>query len=111
MSKYLILIYRDEAAEAQAAGEAISPRCREFMDTQAGALLGGAALESTSSATSIRGDGSGFVVTNGPFAESKEALGAYYLIEAADLDEALEIAKVVPAPHGGVEVRPVRVAS
>jgi hypothetical protein len=112
MSKYLILIYRNEAAEAQAAGEAISPKYREFMDRRAGALLGGAALESTSSATSIRADAAGgFVVTDGPFTESKEALGGYYLIEAADLDEALEIAKDVPAPHGGVEVRPVRVAS
>jgi hypothetical protein len=112
MSKYLILIYRDEAAEAQATGGAISPKYREFMDRRAGALLAGAALESTASATSVRGDGSGgFVVTDGPFAESKEALAGYYLVEAADLDEALEIAREVPAPYGGVEVRPVRVVS
>jgi hypothetical protein len=109
MSKYLILIYRDED---QPTGETISPKYREFMDRRAGALLGGVALEPTSTATSVRDDGSGgFTVTDGPFAESKEALGGYYLIEAADLDEALEIAKEVPAPHGGVEVRPVRVAS
>jgi len=48
------------------------------------------------------------VVTDGPFAEAKEALGGFYLVEAADLDEALELAKQVPAPFGGVEVRPVR---
>jgi hypothetical protein len=90
----------------------ISPKYREFMDRRASALLGGVALQPTATATSVRGDGvGGFVVTDGPFAESKEALGGYYLIEAADLDEALEIAKEVPAPHGGVEVRPVRVAS
>ncbi len=49
-----------------------------------------------------------FTATDGPFAETKEALGGYYLIEAADLDEALAVAKQVPAPFGGVEVRPVR---
>ena len=64
-----------------------------------------------SRAPSIRRDGSGgFSVTDGPFAESKETLGGYYLIEAADLDDALDIAKEVPAGVG-VEVRPVRVVS
>ena len=112
MSKYLILIFRDEDAEYTATGGEISPNYREFMDRRAGVLQGGAALESTATATSIRSDGAGgFVVTDGPFAESKEALGGYYVIEAADLDEALEIAKEVPAPFGGVEVRPIRVAS
>ncbi len=51
----------------------------------------------------MRGD----VVTDGPFAETKEALGGYYLIEATDLDQALAIAKLCPAPYGGVEVRPI----
>ena len=112
MSKYLVLIFRDEAAEAQAGGGEISPAYRQFMERRSGALLGGVALEPTATATSVRGDGAGgFHVTDGPFAESKEALAGYYLIEAADLDEALEIAKEVPAPFGGVEVRPVRVAS
>jgi hypothetical protein len=46
-------------------------------------------------------------VTDGPFAETKEALGGYYLIEARDLDQALDIAKLCPAPYGGVEVRPI----
>jgi len=48
-------------------------------------------------------------VTDGPFAETKEGLGGYYLIEAANLDDAIAIAKDVPAPFGGVEVRPIRV--
>jgi hypothetical protein len=48
-------------------------------------------------------------VTDGPFAETKEALGGYYLIEAKDLDEAIKVAKQVPHPHGALEVRPVRV--
>ncbi|THG34355.1 hypothetical protein E6C70_08770 [Glaciibacter flavus] len=108
MPKYLILVFRDEQVEQAGFGEAVSPDYLAFMDRRAGALLGGAALEPTSSATSVRADGSGgFVITDGPFAESKEALGGYYLIEAADLDEALAIAKEVPAPRGGVEVRPV----
>ena len=47
------------------------------------------------------------IVTDGPFVETKEALGGYYVIEAADLDQALAIAKVCPAPYGGVEVRPI----
>ena len=60
-------------------------------------------------ATSIRGDGAGgFTITDGAFAETKEALGGYYLLEAADLDEAIALAKQIPAAFGGVEVRPVR---
>jgi hypothetical protein len=49
------------------------------------------------------------VVTDGPFAETKEALGGYYLVEARDLDHALEIGKLCPAGFGGVEVRPIMV--
>ncbi len=110
MSKYLILIYQDAAA-AQSAGEAVNPAYREFMDRHAGSLLGGAALESPAVATSLRRDHDGrVVVTDGLFAESKEVIGGYYLIEAADLDEALAIAAEVPA-GAGVEVRPVRVVS
>ena len=111
MSKYLVLIFQDEAVTKQADGETISTNYQEFMQRRNGSLLSGAALQPTSTATSIRRDGSGgFSVTDGPFAESKEALGGYFLIEAADLDEALEIAKEVPAGVG-VEVRPVRVVS
>lgn len=111
MSKYLVLIFQDEAATKEVTGQTVSADYQGFMQRRAGSLLGGAALERAEAATSIRHDGSGgFLVTDGPFAESKEALGGYYLIEAADLDEALEIAKEVPAGVG-VEVRPVRVAS
>ncbi len=66
---------------------------------------GGNALKGTDTATSIRGD----VVTDGPFVETKEALGGFYLIEADDLDQAIKIAGMVPAQFGGVEVRPVAV--
>jgi hypothetical protein len=82
------------------------------MERRAGALRGGAALEPSTTATSVRPDGAGgSVITDAPFAEAKEALGGYYVIQAADLDEALAIAKEVPAPFGGVEVRPIRVRS
>lgn len=112
MPNYLVTIYRDEEALAQASGVEVSAPYREFMERRAGSLRGGAALEPASTATSVRSDGSGgYTVTDGPFAESKEVLGGYYVIEAGDLDEALSIAKEVPAPFGGVEVRPIRVLS
>src|ERR1700676_953286 len=112
MAEYLILIYGDEAASGSAGTAATDKIMKGHMDCgehNAAALRGGNALQPTATATSLREDSSGgFVVTDGPFAETKEALGGYYLIEAADLDEALALAKQVPAPFGGVEVRPIR---
>jgi hypothetical protein len=112
MPNYLLTIYVDETAAAQATGEQVSAPYREFMARRAGALRAGAALEPASTATTVRSDGAGgFAITDGPFAEAKEVLGGYYVVEAADLDEALAIAKEVPAAFGGVEVRPIRVLS
>ena len=112
MAQYAILIYEDEAGWA-AGGPAAEQGMKghqEFGTNYAAVLRGGAALQPTSTATSIRGQSSGdLAVTDGPFAETKEALGGFYLIEAADLDEAIAVAKAVPAPFGGVEVRPVQV--
>ena len=107
MAQYLVLIYEDEAGWAAGgpAAEAGMKAHTEFGQKYRDVLLGGNALQPTSTATTIR-DG---VVTDGPFAETKEALGGYYLVEADDLDQALAIAKEVPAPFGGVEVRPVMV--
>ncbi|MGW9631079.1 YciI family protein [Agromyces sp. NPDC055520] len=110
MSKYLILIYQDEAAP-QSEGETVNPAYREFIERRASSILGGAALESPAVGTTVRRDHDGnVVVTDGLFAESKEVIGGYFLIEAADLDEALTIAAEVPA-GAGVEVRPVRMVS
>ena len=109
MSEYLILIYGDEKPMAsldQAAFESLLKAHGDFMGKHGAAIKGSNALWGTDTATSIREDGT---VTDGPFAETKEALGGYYLVEAANLDEAIAIAKDVPAPFGGVEVRPVRV--
>ena len=112
MAKYLLMIFLDEKAAPPVTDGPVDPAYLEFMDRHASALLNGGALESSETATSVRRDGGGgFLVTDGPFAESKEAMAGYYLIEAADLDEALRIAKDVPAPHGGVEVRPLWAAS
>ncbi|SRR6266487_2588163 len=109
MSEYLILIYGDEKALAtadQELFESVLKGHRAFGERHSAAIKGGKALWGSDTATSIREDGT---VTDGPFAETKEALGGYYLVEAADLDEAIAIAKDVPAPYGGVEVRPIRV--
>ena len=64
-------------------------------------------LDASTAVCSVDPSSGSPVFTDGPFTETKEALGGYYLIEAADLDQALEIAKLCPAPFGGVEVRPV----
>ena len=113
MAKYMVLIYENEAGWANAGPQDFDQAMQAhnaFGQNNAAALRGGDALQPTSTATSIRKDASGgFTVTDGPFAETKEALGGYYLIEAADLDAAIAVAKQVPAPHGGVEVRPVMV--
>lgn len=108
MAEYLILIYGDEQKHADGGQElwdSLMQGHMKFGENNGPALKGGNALQPTSTATTIR-DG---VVTDGPFAETKEAVGGYYLVEAKDLDEAIKIAKQVPAPHGGVEVRPVMV--
>ena len=111
MSQYLVLIYENEQSYAEADEAAwgeVHAGHQKFGENNAAAIAGGNALQPTSTATSIRSDGNGdFTITDGPFAETKEALGGYYLIEAADLDEALTIAKQVPAVYGGLEVRPI----
>jgi hypothetical protein len=109
MAEYLILIYEDENGYANASPDVFQQvmeahtRFAQQVEDKGAKLVSGNALQPTSTATSIRSD----VVTDGPFAETKEALGGYYLIEAPDLDHALDIAKLCPARFGGVEVRPI----
>ncbi|MGK2885041.1 MAG: YciI family protein [Rhodococcus sp. (in: high G+C Gram-positive bacteria)] len=111
MSKYLILIFEHEASYDEAGPEIMEEVMQEHdaftknVPTLGAVVVGGEALHPTTTATSIRGGGS--EVTDGPFVETKEALGGYYVIEAPDLDTALAVAKTVPARFGGVEVRPV----
>ena len=112
MAQYLILIYEDETQYATATPEVMNEimqahnQFAEQVESSGAKLLGGNALQSTGTATSIRG---GSEVTDGPFVETKEVLGGYYLIEAPDLDAALAVGKLCPARFGGVEVRPVAV--
>ena len=110
MAQYLILIYEDESQYATATPEVFDEimqahnRFAVQVEEQGAKLLGGNALQSTGTATSIRG---GSEVTDGPFVETKEVLGGYYLVDAPDLDVALAVGKLCPARFGGVEVRPV----
>jgi hypothetical protein len=110
MARFLVLIYDDERKWADGAPETGVARAahRTFGEARADRILGGNALQPTSTATTVWSEDGGRVrVTDGPFVETKEALGGYYLIEADDLDAAVELAKEVPAPFGGLEVRPV----
>jgi hypothetical protein len=110
--QYALLIYGDEKVWEsfdEAAQQEMHARHVKFMQLLAerDAMRGGAELTRTSAATTVRkagGDGE-ISVTDGPFAEAAEQLGGFYLIEAADLDEAIELAKAMP--EGIVEVRPV----
>jgi hypothetical protein len=111
MAKYAILIYEDPAYYESIPPEAW-PAVVDAHSTfvkgvfeLGGSLAGGDALAPPKSATTIKGG----TVTDGPFVQTKEALNGYYVVEARDLDHAIEIAKLcpAPAPGGGVEVRPV----
>jgi hypothetical protein len=111
--KYMMLIYSDEQrwakldpAEWQRIGGAYMKFTQEIQDS--GHYLAGAPLQPTSTATSVRIRDSENLVTDGPFAETREQLGGYYLVEASDLDEAIGIAQRIPsAGFGTIEVRPV----
>ncbi|MDT7743554.1 MAG: hypothetical protein QOE59_2632 [Actinomycetota bacterium] len=119
MAGYLILLYVDEAAYAAGVGgdegADLLAAHQKFQAAHSDALRGGGQLAPSATATSVRGPGrspdyaagADAEVTDGPFYETKEALGGYYLIDAPDLDAALAVAREVPALFGGVEVRPV----
>jgi len=111
--QYLLLIYGSEDAMANAPKEAASQMLGAYVAyteamKKAGVLLGSNRLRPTSEATTVRSPGGKQGVLNGPFAETKEQLGGYYLIEAPDLDAALTWAARCPgAQFGAIEVRPV----
>jgi hypothetical protein len=114
MAKYLILIYGDEQRwDAMSPDEirALDQAHRDFNEAAGSAILDGRQLEASSTATTLRSDPDGrLTTTDGPFLETKEALGGYYLIEAADLDAATALVSrlyEVSAGHSGVEIRPV----
>src|SRR3954468_64847 len=113
--KYALTIYGDESArqnsspeEMQAMSQAYGELTQEM--EQRGALLAGDALYPTQTATTVRVRDGERAVTDGPFAETKEQLGGFYVLECRDLDEAIEWAARIPgSQHGSVEVRPVMV--
>src|SRR6266850_2307484 len=110
--KYALLIYGAEPTEAvpEDLMSAEMDGYRKFGEhiTGRGANLGGEALEPTAMATTVRVQDGQTITTDGPFAETKEALGGFYLVEAADLDEAIGYAALIPgATHGSIEIRPI----
>jgi hypothetical protein len=111
---YLMLIYgvESEAAPSDpAAAQAMFDAYGAFTESisKSGVLRGGDARESVAMATTVRVRNGETVVTDGPFAETKEQLGGYYLVECDDLDAAIEIAARVPgAVVGSIEIRPIR---
>ncbi len=108
--KYMLLIYGDEQALDDPTREACygeSARLARDIDAS-GKYLGASPLHPTSAATSVRVRSGKRLVTDGPFAETREQLGGYYLIDANDLDEAIDVAERIPgARWGTVEIRPV----
>jgi hypothetical protein len=111
--KYLCLIYENEGEWANYSKEqtdAIMGEYFTFTDDikKSGHLLGGEALQPTQTATTVRVRNGKVSTTDGPFAETKEQLGGYYLVEAKDLNDAIQVAARIPgARHGAVEVRPI----
>jgi len=111
--KYLCLIYENEQAWAtmpKSESDAMMGDYFAFTDdyTKSGHVLGSNALQPTQTATTVRVRNGKISTTDGPFAETREQLGGYYLVEAKDLNEAIQIAAKIPgARTGGIEVRPI----
>jgi hypothetical protein len=112
--KYAILIYGDETAGAQATPEQLEQVMNAWwglegeLQKQEGLRLAGEALQPTATATSIRMKDGKAATSDGPFAETKEQLGGFYLLDCKDLDEAVAWAKKMPVQEGTLEVRPVQ---
>ena len=102
--KYALLIYTDDAMPSRPEITAEYMAIAELPGT-----VGGAQLQPAATATTVRVENGGTVTTDGPFAETKDVLGGFYLFEADDLDAALDVAARVPAARlgGAVEVRPL----
>jgi len=105
--KYLCLVYL-ERDKWNAVPDRECADCGHGLRTS-GALLAAEPLHPVETATTVRVRNGKVVVTDGPFAETKEQLAGFYLVEAADLNEAIQLAsKIPPAREGSIEVRPVR---
>ena len=112
--KYLALIYEDETQWAKmpkAEAGKMFGEYYEFTDgiRRSGHYLGGNPLQPTATATTVRVRNGKVSTTDGPFAETKEQLGGYYLIEAKDLNDAIQVAARIPSARiGSIEVRPIQ---
>jgi hypothetical protein len=113
--QYLLMIYQNEAELAHRTPGDQTAMSKDYADftasiAKSGHLRAGDALEASSTATTVRVRDGKTLTTDGPFAETKEQLGGYYLVEAKDLDEAIKLAARIPgARSGSIEVRPIRV--
>lgn len=111
--KYLCLIYDDETKWGTMPKEQADAMMGEFFGftegiKKSGHYIGGEALQSTQSATTVRVRHGKISTTDGPFAETKEQLGGYYLVNAKDLNDAIQIAARIPSARAGsIEVRPI----
>jgi len=112
--RYMLLIYGDETVRGKMSEEekgAIFQQYGEFTEgiRKSGAFRAGDPLQPTSSATTVRSKNGKTVATDGPFAETKEQLGGYYIVEAKSLDEAIAMAARIPSVRvgGSIEVRPI----
>nr|WP_299696472.1 YciI family protein [Hydrocarboniphaga sp.] len=111
--QYLLMIYANESEFAAMAPAALTAMSNEYGDftkaiVQAGQFKAGDRLKPTATATTVRIRDGKTLTTDGPFAETREQLGGYYLVDAKNLDEAIAIAARIPgARHGSIEVRPI----
>ena len=106
--QYLLLIYENEKRYEKGYDPKEMAAYGAFGKEFAPAIKGGNALQPTSAATTVRVRDGKRLTTDGPFAETKEQLGGFYLIEAKNLDEAIHIGGKIPgAQHGSIEVRPI----
>ena len=111
--RYALLIYASEQDWANQSEEQAQTQFQDYMAftkdiVDRGLMAGGEALQPTATATTVRVRDGETLSTDGPFAETKEQLGGFYVVEAKDLDEAIEIATRIPDVRGGsIEVRPV----
>ncbi|HET6150256.1 MAG TPA: YciI family protein [Polyangia bacterium] len=111
--QYMLLIYTNEAVMKNASPADRDAMFRAYSEyteriIKSGNMKAGDALQPTATATTVRVRDGKTLTTDGPFAETKEQLGGYYLVEAKDLDEATRLAAGIPgARHGSIEVRPV----
>jgi len=111
--QYLCLIYADDAKTPQPGTPDYAELLQEYQQftkevTDKGMMVSGDALQPVSTATTVTMENGKLEVTDGPFAETKETLGGYYMLECETLDDAIQQAAKIPtAKHGRIEVRPV----